>query len=58
MGEEERDYFAFQYSLFAALSFEVLGGIVFLISAIYVVADKQKADEYIESKLRKWVRYI
>ena len=58
MGEEERDYFAFQYSLFAALSFEVLGGIVFLISAIYVVADKQKADEYIESKLRNCVGYI
>eukprot|EP00095_Tigriopus_kingsejongensis_P002484 maker-scaffold64_size435223-snap-gene-0.6 protein:Tk02484 transcript:maker-scaffold64_size435223-snap-gene-0.6-mRNA-1 annotation:"GI19157" len=46
MSEIERDYFAFQYSLFLCLAFEAVGGLFFLWTIFYVVEDRRKAAEY------------
>lgn len=48
MSEMERDYYAFQYSLFMCVAFEVIGGLFFLWATFYVVDDKRKAAEYIQ----------
>ena len=42
----ERDYFSYQYSLLIALTAQVISALLFLLAAIYVVADKRKADQY------------
>eukprot|EP00094_Tigriopus_californicus_P007790 TCALIF_07502-PA protein Name:"Similar to spin Protein spinster (Drosophila melanogaster)" AED:0.16 eAED:0.16 QI:0/0.75/0.55/1/0.75/0.77/9/69/476 len=48
MSDMERDYYAFQYSLFMCVAFEVVGGLFFLWATLYVVDDKRKAAEYIQ----------
>lgn len=47
------DYIAFralQYALFTTCFVEILGGIFFLINAVYIVKDRQKVERAVKSK--------
>lgn len=44
------DYFGMQYSLFTNSIVEVIGGIFFIITAIYIIKDKTKCDRFIAGK--------
>ncbi|XP_059092093.1 protein spinster-like isoform X2 [Tigriopus californicus] len=41
------DYYGMQYSLFTNSIVEVIGGIFFIITAIYIIRDKRKCDRFI-----------
>jgi len=41
------DYYSMQYSLFINNAVEVIGGLFFLLTAIYIIRDKLKVDRYI-----------
>ena len=43
--------FRWQYAFFICTGFLVVGGLIFLLGACFVVADKQKVDDYYEGKL-------
>lgn len=45
MSDEERDFLSLQKSLYFSLGFELLGAIFFLLTGLYVVSDKAKAEE-------------
>ena len=41
------DYYSMQYSLFINNAIEIVGGLFFLLTAIYIIRDKLKVDRYI-----------
>ena len=45
MSEDEKDFVSMQRALYFSLGFELLGALLFLITAFYVVADKKRAEE-------------
>ena len=45
MSSQEIDFHSRQYALYVALAFEVLAAFFFLLTTIYVVSDRQKAEE-------------
>ena len=44
------DYYSMQYSLLINNVVEVLGGVLFLVTAVYIIRDKLKCDRYIAGK--------
>ena len=46
------DYYSMQYSLFINNAVEVIGGLFFLLTAIYIIRDKLKVDRYIAGELQ------
>lgn len=51
------DYSAMQYSLLINNVVEVLGGFLFLLTAVYIIKDKLRCDRYVAGK-RKNVLYL
>lgn len=45
MSVDERNFLSLEKALYFSLGFELLGAIFFLLTALYVVSDKAKADE-------------
>ena len=45
MSSQEIDFHSRQYALYFALAFEVMAAFFFLLTTIYVVSDRQKAEE-------------
>ena len=45
MNETEKDFTSMQKALYFSLGFELLGAILFFLTALFVVADKAKAEE-------------
>ena len=45
MNEHEKDFISMQNALYFSLGFELLGAVFFLLTALFVVADKAKAEE-------------
>ena len=41
-----------QYAFFICTGFLIVGGLVFLLGACFVVADKQKVDDFYEGKAK------
>ena len=46
------NYYSMQYSLFINNAVEVMGGLFFLLTAIYIIRDKLKVDRYIAGAFR------
>ncbi len=46
------DYFSMQYSLLISNAVEIVGGIFFLVTAVYIIKDKMKCDRYIAGTSR------
>ena len=44
------DFYAMQYSLLINNVVEALGGVLFLVTAVYIIRDKLKCDRYIAGK--------
>ena len=45
MGDPEKDFSSMQKALYFSLGFELLGALLFLLTGLYVVADRVKATE-------------
>ena len=45
MSDDEKDFVSMQKALYFSLGFEILGAILFLLTAFFVVSDKEKAEE-------------
>lgn len=45
MSADERNFLSLEKALYFSLGFELLGAVFFLLTALYVVSDKAKADE-------------
>ncbi len=45
MTDTEKDFLSMQKALFISIGFELLGALFFLLTALFVVSDKAKADE-------------
>ena len=45
MSPDEKDFYSMQQALYFSLGFELLGAVLFLLTALFVVADRAKAEE-------------
>ena len=45
MTKTEQDFHSMQYALYFSLVFEILASIFFLITTLFVVADREKAED-------------
>ena len=45
MSENEKDFVSMQKALFFSLGFELLGAALFLLTGLFVISDRAKAEE-------------
>lgn len=45
MSDNEKDFTSMKNALYISLALEILGAIFFILTTLFVVADKAKADE-------------
>jgi len=49
------DYYGMQYSMFINNLVEILGGLFFIVTAVYILRDKRKCDRYIAGEKKRIV---
>ena len=45
MSEDEKKFIALERAMYFSIGFELLGAVLFLLTALFVVSDRRKAEE-------------
>lgn len=45
MSEDETKFTAMEQAMYFSIGFEILGAVLFLLTALYVVSDRRKAED-------------
>ena len=48
MSDDEKKFTAMEQAMYFSIGFEIIGGVLFFLTALYVVSDRRKAEDYAE----------
>ena len=52
MSEEERKFASLEKAMYVSIGFEILGSLLFFLTALYVVSDRAKAEEAEKNEIK------